>query len=103
VTNTGSVAARNVQMADVPPASLALAGLRAGTSPARRVRGNAVWRLGRLAPGASRTVRGTVRIKAGTPGLKRNLVLANAANANLARDVADTRVMRQRIAPPVTG
>jgi uncharacterized repeat protein (TIGR01451 family) len=103
VTNTGSVAARNVQMADVPPASLALAGLRTGTLPARRVRGNAVWRLGRLAPGASRTVRGTIRIEAGTPGLKRNLVLANAANANLVRDVADTRIMRQRIAPRVTG
>jgi hypothetical protein len=42
-------------------------------------------------------------MKSGTPGLKRNLVLATAVNANLASDHADTRLLRPRQAPPVTG
>jgi uncharacterized repeat protein (TIGR01451 family) len=94
VTNTGDVAARDVQVADVPPAALALAALRTDT-PYRRVRGNAVWRIGTLEPGATRTVRGAVSIKAGTPGLKRNFVLATAVNAHLVNDRADTRVLRE--------
>ena len=66
-------------------------------------RGNAIWRLGRLAPGAKRTIRGSVRIKAGTPGWKRNVVLATAVNARLVDDVADTRIRARRQAPAVTG
>jgi uncharacterized repeat protein (TIGR01451 family) len=102
VRNVGPVAARRVVLADVPPAAVALAALRSGTR-ARVVRGNAIWSLGRLAPGARRTVRGSVRIKAGTPGLKRNLVLASAVNAQLVTDRADTRVRARRRVPPVTG
>ena len=79
-------------MADVPPAALALASFRPAAR-ARVLRGNAIWRLGTLAPGASRAVRGSVRIKAGTPGLKRNLVLATAINAKLVDDRADTRLL----------
>ena len=101
VTNTGPVAARNVQLLDVPPAAVALASLRSGAR-ARVVRGNALWRLGRLDPGERRTVRGSVRIQAGSPGLKRNLVLATAVNADLVSDAADTRLLRPRV-PPVTG
>ena len=60
--------------------------------------------FGTLAPGARRTVRGRLVIEAGSPGLERNLALATAVNANLARDAADTRVLAQRrIIPPVTG
>jgi uncharacterized repeat protein (TIGR01451 family) len=104
VSNTGSVAAQDVMVADVPPAALTLAGLQAGGPPLRLVRGNAIWRLGTLAPGARRTIRGTVAIRAGTPGLKRNLVLATAVNAQLARDDADTRLLvKRRVIPPVTG
>jgi uncharacterized repeat protein (TIGR01451 family) len=104
VSNTGSVAAQDVMVADVPPAALTLAGLQSGGPPARLVRGNAVWRLGTLAPGARRTIRGTVAIRAGTPGLKRNLVLATAVNAQLARDDADTPLLvKRRVIPPVTG
>ena len=102
VTNTGSVAATNVQVADVPPAALTLTGLSA-TAGMRLVRGNAVWRLGTLSPGATRTVRGSVLIKSGTPGLKRNLVLATAVNAHLVTGRADTRVLAQRISPNFTG
>jgi uncharacterized repeat protein (TIGR01451 family) len=105
VRNVGSVAAQNVILGDVPPAALGLAGLQStGASKPRIVRGNAVWRLGTIAPGGSRTVRGSVVLKSGTPGLKRNLALATAVNANLARDNADLRVLAQRrIIPPVTG
>ena len=44
-------------MADVPPAAVALAALKTRTR-GQVVRGNAVWRLGTLAPGAKRTVSG---------------------------------------------
>jgi uncharacterized repeat protein (TIGR01451 family) len=103
VTNTGSVAARDVRMADVPPASVAVAALRASSRP-RLGEGYALWQIGRLAPGARRTIRGTVLIQAGSPGLKRNWVFAAAVNARLVQDRADTR-LRARAAqlPAVTG
>jgi uncharacterized repeat protein (TIGR01451 family) len=102
VTNVGTIDATSVQVADVPPAALTLSGL-AATSGMRRVRGNAVWRLGTLAPGATRTVRGSVIIRSGIPGLKRNLALATALNANLARNRVDTRVFAARARPQFTG
>lgn len=108
VTNIGSVAARDVRVADIPSAAVTLAGLRTGAQRARVVRGNAIWRLSTLAPGAKRTVSGSVRVKAGTPGLKRNLVVATAVNARLVGDRADTRLigrgtLGEQFAPPVTG
>jgi uncharacterized repeat protein (TIGR01451 family) len=108
VRNVGSVAATNVRVADVPPAALSLAALRTSRR-ARVVRGGAIWRLGTLAPGARRTIRGSVLVKAGTPGLKRNRTLATAVNARLVADAADTRILaqgvqgQQQAAPPVTG
>jgi uncharacterized repeat protein (TIGR01451 family) len=102
VTNVGPVEAHNVQMGDIPPAALELTGLQASVVPSRRVRGNAVWRVGTLAPGASRTVSGTVRIKAGIPGLRRNVVIATASNARAVSDIADTRILGQR-RPSFTG
>jgi uncharacterized repeat protein (TIGR01451 family) len=95
VKNVGSVAATNVRVADVPPATVTLAGLRVNKR-ARRVRGDVVWRFGTLAPGASRTVRGSVQIKATSAGLARNIVLATAVNANLVSGRADTRIARAR-------
>jgi uncharacterized repeat protein (TIGR01451 family) len=105
VRNVSDVTAQDVTLADVPPAALTLAELQStGGARARLARGNAYWDLGTLAPGARRTVRGTVRIESGTPGLKRNHALATAVNANLARDDSDTRVLAQRrVIPPVTG
>ena len=44
-----------------------------------------------------------MRIKAGTPGLKRNLVMATAVNAKVVIDRADSRLLGRRQAPPVTG
>ena len=66
VTNIGSVAARKRTDGRRPAGSRRAGRAEVGTR-ARVVRGNAVWRLGTLAPGAKRTVRGTVRITAGTP------------------------------------
>jgi uncharacterized repeat protein (TIGR01451 family) len=104
VRNVGTTPATSVQVADVPPASVRLAGLRT-SGDLRLVRGNAVWRLGTLAPGASRTVRGSVRITSGAPGLKRNLAIAAAVNAHVVIDPADVRVLRARRAssPSFTG
>ena len=102
VTNTGTVAAREVQVADVPPAAIALASFRSSTR-SRVVRGNALWNLGTLEPGASRTITGSVRVTAGTAGRKRNHVLATAANAKVVDDLADTRLLGSRRAPSVTG
>jgi uncharacterized repeat protein (TIGR01451 family) len=102
VTNVGSVAARRVLLADIPPAAVTLAALRT-TRRVQVARGNAFWRLGRLAPGASRTVRGTVRIEAATRGIVRNVAAATAVNAKIADDRADTRILRRRRPTPVTG
>ena len=104
VTNVGAVPATSVQVADVPPASVRLAALRT-SGDFRLVRGNAVWRVGTLAPGASRTVTGSVRLTSGAPGLKRNLAVAAAVNASVAIDPADVRVLRARRAssPSFTG
>ena len=54
-----------------------------------------MWRFGTPAPGARRTVRGSVVVGAGTPGVKRNLALATAENAQLVADRADTRGHRR--------
>jgi uncharacterized repeat protein (TIGR01451 family) len=102
VTNVGSVTAPSVLLADIPPAAVTLTALQSRTR-ASISRGNAFWRLGALAPGQSRTVTGTVRLKAGTPGLKRNLSAATAINAKIATDRADTRLLARRRSPAVTG
>ena len=101
VTNTGDATAHGVRLVDIPPAALELTGL-SSAERVRIVRGNAVWRIGALEPSESRTVRGTVRIKAGTPGRKRNWVVATAIDAPLSADHADTRV-RARALPIFTG
>jgi uncharacterized repeat protein (TIGR01451 family) len=102
VANVGSVAATDVRVADVPSPALELTSLAATGSP-RRIRGTLEWRFGTLAPGARRTVRGSVLIRAGTPGLKLNLAIATAVNAQLVVDRADTRVLGARTAPNFTG
>ncbi len=69
------------------------------------VRGNAVWRLDDLAPGASRVIRGAVRIDSAAPGLKTNTAIATAVNAALVQAQTNTRVLprRARVLPAVTG
>src|SRR5262249_8356930 len=101
VTNTGTVAATNVQLADVPPAAVSFSRVQSTGSP-RFVRGNVIWRIGTLAPGASRTVRVTAMIDTGTPGLKRNLAAAIADNAGVAGAGARVRLIRAAV-PRTTG
>jgi hypothetical protein len=48
-------------------------------------------------------VTGSIRIAAGTPGLKRNVVIAAADNASAAASRRDTRLLAPRRAPRVTG
>jgi uncharacterized repeat protein (TIGR01451 family) len=102
VTNVGPVAARNVQMMDIPPAAIGFVRLSTTVAPARRVRGNAVWRIGTLAPGQSRTVTVTVRLTRGDPGLWRNNVIATASNARAVTNHSDTRILGAR-RPRFTG
>jgi uncharacterized repeat protein (TIGR01451 family) len=102
VTNVGPVTARNVQLMDIPPAALGFVRLSTSVVPSRRVRGNAVWRIGTLAPGQSRTVTVTVRLTSGSPGLRRNNAIATASNARAVTDHTDTRILGQR-RPRFTG
>lgn len=104
VRNVGTVPATGVQVADIPPPSVRLASLRT-KGGVRLDGGNAIWRLGTLAPGASRTVSGSVRVTSAAPGLKRNLAAAAAVNASVVIDPADVLVVRARRAssPSFTG
>ena len=104
VTNTGTVPARDVRLADQPPANVELSAVHTTPRP-QQVSGGAVWRLGTIAPGQSKTVRGTVLIVTATPGRRRNAVIATAANAEAVSDYADTRILgaRSLALVPVTG
>src|SRR5690606_21084511 len=82
VRNVGRVRATRVRLADVPPGAMALSLVRT-SSRARLVRGNAVWSLGTIRPGRSRTVRGTVLIRGSGLGAKLNIAHAKALNAEL--------------------
>jgi len=66
--------------------------------------GTAVWHLGNLEPGASRTVHGTLRVT--QPGLHVNTAVATALNADPADSVAALRARAPAPTPPppvVTG
>ena len=102
VTNTSSVPARQVRVGDMPPAALTLVGLTANLKP-RHVNRGVIWRLGTLAPGHSRTIRGTIRIEAGAAGTFRNYTGATALNANAVFAHFDTRILTPPPAPAVTG
>ena len=105
VTNVGGVTARDVRLYDIPPAAVKLTLQRESSRRARVVRGNSVWRLGNLAPGAKRTVTLQVRIDTAAPGDKRNVAAATATNADQALDATDTRILGAppAISPAVTG
>ena len=102
VTNTSSVPATKVQVGDMPPAALTLVGLRTNIK-GRDVNRGVIWQLGTLAPGQSRTIRGTIRIEAGTAGTFRNYAGATAVNANAVIAHTDTRILNARQAPRFTG
>jgi uncharacterized repeat protein (TIGR01451 family) len=104
VANRGRVRAEGVVIRDRLPLGLALRRRPAG---AVLRDGVVTWRVGRLAPGASRIVRLPVQVLASTAGRRCNVARATAANAAAVRDRACTRIVRPEVAgavaPPVTG
>ncbi|MEZ5076936.1 MAG: VWA domain-containing protein [Solirubrobacterales bacterium] len=94
VRNAGKVTARKVTLADMPPASVGLTGLKSSRK-ARLVRRHyAQWRLGAIKPGQKRVITGSVVLESASPGKHRNRVLAAAVNAKVVHAHAVTRVGR---------
>jgi uncharacterized repeat protein (TIGR01451 family) len=103
VRNTSPTVARNVTLRDLLPPGLVL--VRA--APSAQVRGRALnVRLGNLRSGQTRIIRVTVRSAAGACGVRTNVAVANATNANLVRARARTILVcapARVIIPKVTG
>ena len=101
VHNLGHATANGVDLHETPPQGMQLVSVaNHGTIQL----GAAVWRLGNLAPGASRTVHGTVRVT--QTGMHVNTAVATALNAEAA--LSDAAVRARAAAhppppPPVTG
>lgn len=104
VRNRGRNAARDVVLQQFLPAGAALTQRPPG---ARLVSGRLVWRLGTLAPGATRTFRVSVRFGSGVPGDRAGSAVAVAGNAPRVRTAFETQVVaRPRPVtpqPPVAG
>ncbi len=103
VRNTGTVVTRGVTVTEILPAGMAY--LRASHRPAsvgRRI----VWRLGALAPGATRTIRVELQAPSGISGARTNLVRVSAQGVPTLGDSVTTRFRRVAQVgrqPPVTG
>jgi uncharacterized repeat protein (TIGR01451 family) len=95
VRNVGRGSAEGVRLHETPARGNRL--LRVSRRGAIRSDGTAVWSLGRLAPGARRTVRATVRVT--RTGLLTDTAVAAPGNADPAFDVAAVRA-RHRARPP---
>lgn len=106
VTNTGTVAARNVVVRDPIPAGTYVKVL---PSRARLSGGVVVWRLGTIAPGRKVTVALTLRTRVTAVRDVVNIATAAAANAakvsarTRTKLVLPTRVKPARVQPAVTG
>jgi uncharacterized repeat protein (TIGR01451 family) len=95
VHNLGHGTAKGVQLHETPPHGMQLVSVgNHGTIQ----HGTAVWHLGNLAPGASRTVHGKVRIT--HTGMHVNTAVATALNANPA--LSDAAVRARAAAHPPT-
>jgi uncharacterized repeat protein (TIGR01451 family) len=101
VRNLGHATARGVQLHETPPGGMQIVSVADhGTIQ----NGVAVWHLGDLKPGASRTVHGTLRVT--HAGMHVNTAVATALNADPA--LSDAAVRARAAAhppppPPVTG
>ena len=102
VKNVGASTAHGVRLDENPPLGRRL--LRVGNNGSMQSDGTAVWHLGSLAPGQSRTVHAIARVT--RAGLHLNTAVVTASNA----DPADAQAtVRARVAarrpppPPVTG
>ncbi len=88
-----AASARGVRVCDRPRAGLRLRTVSRGGV---LVGGGACWRIGRLAPGATRTLTATARVLAAS-GVVRNVARARASN--LRRRPTRTGVARVRVVP----
>lgn len=102
VRNTGGGTATGVHLRDAVPEGTYLTGTPAG---AHLLTGSLVWAVGGLAPGASRTVRVSVRVPNGDITRVCNTAVATGEGGLMASGRACTRVARRprAIVPAVTG
>ncbi|MGE0135655.1 MAG: hypothetical protein AB7L91_16225 [Dehalococcoidia bacterium] len=102
VRNVGKARATGVVARDILPAGLAFA--RSSISPSS-IGERLSWRLGNLAPGASRTLRVWLRAPNDVVGARTNRVAVSASNAATARAAVVTRFRLRPVAvqPAVTG
>lgn len=105
VTNTGNAPARNVVVTDRLPGGLTLVG-RQGTRSGSAVH----FRVGTLAPGASKVIRVQVRSRTGLTGRRVNVATATATGVTRVTARAATRFVGPKartrpavVAPAVTG
>lgn len=105
VTNTGKAPARNVVVTDRLPGGMTLVG-RQGTRSGASVS----FRVGTLAPGASRVIQVTVRSRTGLVGRRVNVATATATGVARVTARAATRFVGPKartqpavVAPAVTG
>jgi len=101
VTNRGRGVARNVRVSDRIPSGLGVA--RRNFTSLRN--GTAVWSLGRLAPGQSRTITVSLRAALRLTGSRTNLATASATGLApvAARAVTTFTPAPRRVQPAVTG
>ena len=100
VTNRGTAALNDLTVADDLPAGMSLASL---PSAARLRSGRIVWAIDSLAPGATRTLRVSVRIDADIAGRRCNRATASVgALRRTAMSCTRVRALRRPIAPAVT-
>jgi uncharacterized repeat protein (TIGR01451 family) len=93
VRNRSEFAATNVEVTDLVPASLTLVRIPAGAT----IRNGVVtWRVGTLAPGASRSLRMPVRVNPNVSGRIRNSATVTADNLPPRRSTAITRITGPR-------
>ena len=103
VKNTSaSVVARSVIVRDLLPAGYFVVKIPNG---ARFIKGNLVWNLGELAPGATKTLRIRIRVDRSVTGNRCNVVEVVAGNAPPVNARTCTKIVRVRGVPPtpVTG
>jgi uncharacterized repeat protein (TIGR01451 family) len=102
VTNTGRSTAYNVVIRDFIPAGMVLASV---PSRGTMAGGSAQWTIGTLAPGASRTVRVSMRSATNTTKSRCNTARASGSNAPAVRATACTRFVQVAgvSTPGVTG
>jgi uncharacterized repeat protein (TIGR01451 family) len=100
VTNRGGAELRGLTVADDLPAGMSLASVPSG---GRLRSGRVVWTIGSLAPGATRTLRVSVRIDSDIAGRRCNRATATVGQLRrTASSCTRIRALRRPIVPAVT-